>query len=189
MDPQPEPVRLDAGRAVALAMLVFLCLPFWTFVGGTVADALEWRGELSTVITVAALLGCITAFVVHRTCRSTAGPLLGALLLSVGSILLVPHMIHRGPDSATRCKSTVKNIGTALEMYSTDYDGSYPDSLAKLTPAYLKTIPSCAAAGAVTYQAALAEQYTVVCAGHHHRASGLPPNFPQYTSLQGLRER
>lgn len=51
----------------------------------------------------------------------------------------------------TACKSNLKNIATALEMYSTDNAGRYPTSLAPLTPMYLKTIPTCPAAAKDSY--------------------------------------
>jgi hypothetical protein len=41
----------------------------------------------------------------------------------------------------TATKSNLKNMGTALEMYSTDHKGAYPATLDELTPNYLKTIP------------------------------------------------
>ncbi len=54
----------------------------------------------------------------------------------------------RGCGSGTSaCKSNLKNIGTALEMYSSDHGGEYPPSLATLSPEYLKRIPECPLAG------------------------------------------
>jgi hypothetical protein len=58
----------------------------------------------------------------------------------------------RGCGSGTSaCKSNLKNIGTALEMYSSDHGGEYPPSLATLSPEYLKRIPECPLAGQDTY--------------------------------------
>ncbi|MCE1245369.1 MAG: hypothetical protein LWY06_01860 [Firmicutes bacterium] len=51
----------------------------------------------------------------------------------------------------TATVSNMKNIGTALEMYSTDYNGKYPEKLAKLAPNYLKTIPKPARGGEFRY--------------------------------------
>lgn len=45
------------------------------------------------------------------------------------------------------CRSNLKNLGTALEMYSTDACGRYPSSLSSLTPDYLVTLPTCPASG------------------------------------------
>lgn len=97
------------------------------------------------------------------------------------------------PPRATDCRSNLKNIGTALEMYSTDSSGLYPAALSALTPNYLKRIPTCPAAGQDTYstayvRAASADAYTVCCGGHHHASTGCPPNFPQYSSTHGLME-
>lgn len=41
------------------------------------------------------------------------------------------------------CQSNMKNIGTALECYRQDNNDLYPPTLTKLTPKYLKTIPTC----------------------------------------------
>lgn len=49
------------------------------------------------------------------------------------------------------CKANLKNLGSALEMYSQDWEGLYPRDLALLTPNYIKTIPECPEAMAVTY--------------------------------------
>ena len=91
----------------------------------------------------------------------------------------------------TACKSNLKNIGTALEMYSTDNSGRFPTALSQLTPNYLRRIPTCPSATADTYSmtfqsASNPDAYTVMCTGAHHREAGMPPNFPRYTSTQGL---
>ena len=91
----------------------------------------------------------------------------------------------------TSCESNCKNMGTALEMYSTDHKGAYPGRMADLLPNYLKVIPTCAAAGADTYSATLQAQaspaaYTFYCSGSHHQSVGISANFPQYNSAQGL---
>lgn len=107
--------------------------------------------------------------------------------------------IPRAPDQGklTACKSKIKNIATALEMYSTDWEGHYPPPsthLNLLTPDYLKTIPTCPAAGLVSYQVEYGPKaptnfgqypdfYYVRCAGHHHQAVGVEPNFPAFSSF------
>lgn len=106
--------------------------------------------------------------------------------------IAVPNFIRaRSQGQTTACKSNLKNIGTALEMYSTDNSGHYPTQLSKLTPDYLKTIPTCPSAGHDTYSASyeshlLPDGYTVMCQGANHEKAGLGPNFPQYTSERGL---
>lgn len=118
---------------------------------------------------------------------------IGATLLLLGAILVPNFVRARARGRLTACKSNLKNIGTALEMYSTDHEGRYPPSPNELLPNYLKTIPTCPTVGWVTYQFQMAstpDLYTVVCAGHNHGGSGVTaPNYPQYTSITGLIER
>jgi len=115
------------------------------------------------------------------------------MVLMLGSILVPNFMRAKARGNLTACKSNLKNIGTALEMYSTDHGGLYPTSPDLLTPRYLKTIPTCPTMGWVTYQFQMASKpdlYTVVCAGRHHTGAGVQEyNYPQYTSTTGLIER
>lgn len=90
-----------------------------------------------------------------------------------------------------QCRSNLMNIGTALEMYSTDNSGRFPRVLFALAPNYLKTIPTCPAAGKDTYAAhyefaSNPDAYTFMCKGSNHALSGQAADFPQYTSTQGI---
>ncbi|MGE0492296.1 MAG: DUF3352 domain-containing protein [Vulcanimicrobiota bacterium] len=108
----------------------------------------------------------------------------------IGAAILVPNFIKaRGQGQSTACKSNLKNIGTACEMYSTDYSGRYPQDLNTLTPNYLRMIPTCPSAGEDTYSqsyqmATDPDMYTFFCSGHHHQE--LPPNRPLYNGMTGL---
>ncbi len=114
------------------------------------------------------------------------------LLLLLGLIIVPNFMATNRPRPAgqlTACKSNLKNIGTALEMYSTDFNGDYPFSLDNITPSYLKSIPTCASAGRVTYvylTGVRNQCYTVYCAGGYHAKILKAPNYPMYDSFQGL---
>lgn len=109
------------------------------------------------------------------------------ILLVLGSSLACSH-----PQSTlTRCKSNLKNVATALEMYSTDNSGRYPTRLAALCPNYLLRIPECPAAQKDTYTQSYAstqipDQFAVYCSGRHH---ALPPNLPAFDSNLGLVEQ
>jgi hypothetical protein len=101
----------------------------------------------------------------------------------------------RSQGQVTACKSNLKNIGTALEMYATDNHGCYPSALNNIQGPYLKTIPTCPTAGRDTYSERYVrhhvdkpqvDAYTVVCTGEWHAGVNLPRNYPQYTSTQGL---
>lgn len=116
-------------------------------------------------------------------------------IIAILAAILVPNFIRaRAQGQVTACKSNLKNIGTALEMYSTDNAGRFPTGLTKLTPNYLKVIPTCPSIGSDTYTTGFSstsnpDAYTVVCSGTQHTGVGLAANYPQYTSTQGLIER
>jgi len=141
----------------------------------------------------------VASLVIYYMIPVKANPLRNNLnLLTLVSILIAlavviaPNFLRaRSQGTLTACKSNLKNIGTALEMYSSDHGGHYPEKLSELTPNYLKTIPTCPCAGKDTYSAsyrstANPDYYLVFCSGSNHK--GLPPNFPQYDSVQGLCE-
>ena len=96
----------------------------------------------------------------------------------------------RSGGQLTACKSNLKNIGTALEMWWTDNNEQYPNSLSQLTPMYLKSIPECPTMGkdsySLTYQTSPDKRaYGLHCHGvDHHTAK----NFPAYSSQDGLFE-
>jgi hypothetical protein len=110
----------------------------------------------------------------------------------------------------TACKSNLKNIGTAMEMYASDNQGQCPSSLEALAPSYLKSLPECPSARQQTYSASYqvkrkaiptsstnnkmptgltSDDYTVFCQGSHHAKAGLPADYPIYSSLNGLVEQ
>ncbi|MFA5504517.1 MAG: hypothetical protein WC314_04250 [Vulcanimicrobiota bacterium] len=131
--------------------------------------------------------------------RYRARGISNAGLVGVAAAIMVPNFVRaRGQGQLTACKSNQKNIGTALEMYSTDYSGRYPQDISKITPNYLKTMPQCPAAGRDTYSESYRteqpdgsqwEVYYFHCSGANHADLGLPPNFPAYNGLEGLIER
>lgn len=105
-------------------------------------------------------------------------------------------LVGCGPSSrdvgqATTCVSNLKSITTAFDMYATDSNGSLPPTLGTLTPDYLRSVPTCPAAGKDTYSASYQisehHDYTLFCSGHHHGAMKMPKNHPAYTSQAGLQ--
>lgn len=133
--------------------------------------------------------------------------LLGLLwcLLTLPLLLSVLGVSLERRDALTACKSYLKNYGTALEMYSTDHEGCYPDELAQLTPEYLRELPLCPAVppGPVPallqpllephpfgsrdygYERVADESYRVWCRSNAHFVG---PGYPQYTSETRLVE-
>lgn len=118
-------------------------------------------------------------------------------IIAILAAILVPNFIRaRAQGQFTACKSNLKNIATALEMWSTDNSGRYPTSLSQLTEGqrYLRTLPTCPAAGRDTYSeyyrsASNPDRYTVICAGNNHNAVDAGRDFPQYNSVAGLIEK
>jgi type II secretory pathway pseudopilin PulG len=136
-----------------------------------------------------------------RGCFSTLGVLcfIGVLAL-LGSIVIPNFMRAQARNGGTACRSNLKNIGTAFEMYSTDWSGKYPTALSQLTPNYLKTIPECPSAGLITYTVqtglnatynteGFVDYYFIQCEGSNHTAFGVPANYPQYDGIRGLIDR
>ena len=127
------------------------------------------------------------------------------LLAILGSCIvlaavLAPNFIRsRSGGRMVACKSSLKNLGTAMEMYSSDWSGKYPSTLAQLTPNYLKTLPECSSVSRVTYKlstgntaynsAGFEDYYFLWCDSDNHANIGLSPGYPQYDGIQGLIER
>ena len=113
-------------------------------------------------------------------------------IISILASILVPNFLRaRSQGQVTACRSNLKNLGVALEMYSIDYNARYPDDMAKLVPNYLRNLPTCPSAGVDTYSASyvvsvLPDAYTVFCLGSNHVAVGMGNNQPCYTSSSGL---
>ena len=117
-------------------------------------------------------------------------------IIAILAAILVPNFLRaRAQGQFTQCQSNCKNIGTSLEMYSTDNAGHYPTgSFSGLTPSYLKIIPTCASAASDTYSGTYTsdinpDAYTFYCGGSNHSALGVPADFPQYNSTSGLTAR
>ncbi len=139
---------------------------------------------------------------------SSGGEAFLTLIMAVGFVVVVAAVLLpsfnrpcRNGGQLTACKSNLKNMGTAMEMYSTDWNGLYPvQNKAQLTPNYLKTIPECPAAGTDTYVFEMGpkatyntqsyqEYYFVRCQGDNHGYVSVPANYPQYNGIVGLIER
>lgn len=137
------------------------------------------------------ILGLTLLHAAHKQAREL--PSLSSLvLLNLLAIILAGVLLpgcRLGGDRLVRCNSNLKNIGTSLEMYSTDHGGHYPESLSRLTPNYLKTLPQCPSAGKFNYTYVRGQDpdaYTVYCRGCYHHDRGIDtPNYPQYSSSSG----
>ncbi|HIB69562.1 MAG TPA: hypothetical protein EYO33_31895 [Phycisphaerales bacterium] len=121
-----------------------------------------------------------------------------ALFLAICLLLTVlPHLTGtRARDKFNGCRENFKELGVAIEMYSTDWNGNCPPNLEFLTPKYLKEIHECPRACRVTYKATFGanaplnndnyESYLIECIGTNHAEHGIPTDYPKYNALDGF---
>lgn len=119
-------------------------------------------------------------------------------IIAILAAILVPNFIRaRAQGQVTSCKSNLKNIGTACEMYATDNGGRYPKTLDDLKKEangqqpYMKSLPKCPSAGTMTYAYSYnsnPDVYTMYCSGSNHTAAGCDADYPKFTATMGLIE-
>lgn len=116
------------------------------------------------------------------------------LLIFIGLLLCSSSLQACCQGQLTGCKSNMKNIATALEMYASDNGGHYPRRLEGLVErGYLKKLPTCPAARAMTYLNYRATQtpdaFSFACSGNNHWMAGdgkkSTENYPDYDTDQG----
>lgn len=96
----------------------------------------------------------------------------------------------------TSCKSNLKTIGTACEMYATDHAGRYPQNLeVLLAPSdaqpYFKRMPTCPTSPDCYYDYdynTCPDTYTLQCKGNH-RDDYIEEGYPKFSATEGLIER
>ncbi|MGE0490078.1 MAG: hypothetical protein AB7S38_12800 [Vulcanimicrobiota bacterium] len=145
------------GGAVLLGSLflmgLFLPLGFW---GGL---------ALAGYLVGAVVLG-------RRSGREVLAPfVVGGIVFALALGLGFPGSLVFNP---VVCRSNLKNIGTALELWATDHEGERPASLQELTPNYLRDLPDC---HGVSYAYAAP---VVSCQNpFHQQLEGTPPGYPR----------
>ena len=121
-------------------------------------------------------------------------------VLAILAFILAPNFHRHKGGQLTACKSNLKNLATALEMYASDNKGRYPSNLDMLTRPnkpgpYLKTIPTCPTVGKVTYLdyqfSTKPDSFSYSCCGNNHGKAFTgfnkdSTNYPQYSAVEGL---
>ncbi|MDQ7822354.1 MAG: protein kinase [Candidatus Eremiobacteraeota bacterium] len=179
------------------AMVIFImflmmgCVPYvgpFFLIAGVIGILVLWFLSLCALVSSLVRADSDSA-------REAAKVLVGiTLIIGLPALVIIPNIMRaRSSGQLTGCKSNVKNIGTALEMYASDNDKLYPLTIEKVTPMYLKIIPTCPSAGRDTYRESYMlnagrDAYTIYCRGSFHKEIMCGPDFPQYDSVQGLIE-
>jgi prepilin-type N-terminal cleavage/methylation domain-containing protein len=113
-------------------------------------------------------------------------------IIAILAAILVPNFVKaRAQGQLTSCKSNLKNIGTACEMYSADFNGRYPGDFTGLTSgSYMRVIPRCPLTAGEDYNYESQENpdwYGLSCDNGDHTQAGLTgKGYPQYDSSAGL---
>lgn len=85
--------------------------------------------------------------------------------------------------------SNLKNTATALEMWASDHDGTYPEDLSQLTPNYLRHLlpgPQGSSQEIVYLVDQNHEHYQLKVIGNSFKEIQIAGNYPQYGSDHGL---
>jgi len=126
-----------------------------------------------------------------------------AIIAILASILVPNFGKARDKAKLETCKSNLKSIATALEMYAGDHNGCYqPSSYMRfdethpvISSGYLKAVPKCPAAVIDSTYNYWVDSYDsthrtflVFCVGNlgGHASMGLANNYPRYDSARGL---
>lgn len=116
-------------------------------------------------------------------------------IIAILAAVLVPNFIRaRAQGQLTACKSNLRNIATAIEMYAVDNGARYPHSVQILTPNYLRMLPECPTASSETYSSGYTssvspDNFNFFCEGSFHAALSLGADHPVWNSDVGLIER
>jgi len=113
-------------------------------------------------------------------------------IIGVLAAIAIPHLRRAVIKTDTvACKSNLRNIATALSVYANDNDHLYPDTLDKIMPSYMQTIPCCPSVSKNTYSTGYEADteytsFTISCKGKNHSDYGYSTDEPYYTSADGL---
>ncbi len=113
-------------------------------------------------------------------------------IIAILAAILVPNFVKaRAQGQLTACKSNLKNLGTACEMYAADHNGRYPSLYSSIrSEGYMKVLPECPLTPGTSYTYTMKsnpDYYYLLCtSGNHTQAGVKATGFPQFDSQVGL---
>lgn len=115
------------------------------------------------------------------------------VLLLIAAIIVPSSLGARPQGEFTVCKSNVRNMSTACEMYVVDNGGEYPDNLDFLCQGnkpYMNNLPTCPAKGIYVYTKNKYSEnktgFKIYCSGKRHKYVIGDNDGPAFGSQSGL---
>ena len=151
--------------------------------------------EIMIVISIIAVLAAV--MIPNFTKARSESQLAGCeqnlkTIATAAEMFLVRHKISK-TDSGSSIACDVGGQNCKLGGYTAEHDHEgtclHMDDL--VDEGYLKTAPTCPAAGTSTYEVECGHtsgNFTVYCSGCNHAACDLGENFPMYSPTAGLIE-
>lgn len=118
-------------------------------------------------------------------------------IIAILTTILLPNFVRvRSQGRLTGCKTNMRNIATAVQVYAVENASRYPTTLTILpTTRAISAIPTCPSAGNnLAYingyvASSNPDAYTIVCTGNNHGELNIPACYPQYTGQAGYQEK
>jgi len=122
-------------------------------------------------------------------------------IIAILAAILVPNFVKaRAQGQLTACKSNLKNIGTACEMYAADHNGRYPAEQGGngfeggeiRSLGYMKVLPRCPLTPSDPYEyksRSNPDYYYLQCSKGNHQQAGVSKTditYPWFDSAIGL---
>ena len=117
-------------------------------------------------------------------------------IIGILAAVMMPAIIKsRDVAKLSGCEGNLRSIAGAMESYTVDNKGVYPPNLNLIKGTYINELPRCPVTGdsstyiaGYDFEAGPPSDYTIRCAGSHHVAAQVKPDYPQYNPQVGLIE-
>mgnify|MGYP000908881981 CR=1 FL=1 len=200
--------RINSSDNVRIIFVIIPLIAFCLFMGMSIVDLMVIIILIFVLVLCSrSLFHLIHLFFQWISSGKSRGELIQSFFFPVAILMFfvliffmtLPGFLRaRAVGQLAACESNIKNIATALEMYSEDNKGYYPPSLEYLlsptdsvSPGtdYMKTLPLCPSSR-LTYNYIVNNNiptFTLWCnEKNFHRNAGVSDGYPQYAPGQGL---